>query len=361
MRVLLLACLISPVPVAAASFTPLGDLPGGAFESVARGVSADGSVVVGYSISGADRQAFRWTQAGGLEGLGFLPNGGQQSDAFGISADGETIVGQSGFRAIRWTSTSGMLALGSFTGGNGITVGTSIALAVSGDGSAITGYGSSVRGFEGFRWTAAGGLTGFTDGSATFLYTMPWGISGDGQTVVGAGSVGSFRVEAPRTVLQSIGDGGAYGASWDGSVIVGQRGAAGNYQAFRWTSETGQVGLGSLFGFFSSSAMATSADGAVIAGYSDSSAGRQAVVWTAQTGMQRLFDVLSAQGVTGLDGWRLEAATAMSPDGTWIAGFGYNPLGHVEAFVANTAPVPIPAAAWLLATAIGGLAWRCRR
>jgi len=53
-----------------ASFTPLGDLPGGEFYSRAFGVSADGTVVVGTS-RGPDpgipfktsTEAFRWTES----------------------------------------------------------------------------------------------------------------------------------------------------------------------------------------------------------------------------------------------------------------------------------------------------------
>ena len=45
--------------------------------SNANAVSADGSVVVGYSSSAASgpfaTEAFRWTQAGGIVGLGDLP------------------------------------------------------------------------------------------------------------------------------------------------------------------------------------------------------------------------------------------------------------------------------------------------
>ena len=42
----------------AASFTGLGDLPGGSFNSSARGVSADGSTVVGVSSSDSGTEAF---------------------------------------------------------------------------------------------------------------------------------------------------------------------------------------------------------------------------------------------------------------------------------------------------------------
>ena len=60
---------------AAAILTPLGDLPGGVFNSGANAVSGDGSVVVGTGSSASGSQAFRWTAGGGMVGLGFLPGG----------------------------------------------------------------------------------------------------------------------------------------------------------------------------------------------------------------------------------------------------------------------------------------------
>ena len=59
--------------VSAATLTPLGDLPGGIVYSDARGVSGDGSVVVGTSNPTSDYesgfQAFRWTSGSGMVGL----------------------------------------------------------------------------------------------------------------------------------------------------------------------------------------------------------------------------------------------------------------------------------------------------
>jgi probable HAF family extracellular repeat protein len=89
----LLAAVLLGVPGgrAGADFIPLGDLPGGAFSSQARGVSADGSVVVGNSISASGLEAFRWTAAGGMIGLGDLP-GSFGSGASSVSADGAVVV-----------------------------------------------------------------------------------------------------------------------------------------------------------------------------------------------------------------------------------------------------------------------------
>jgi probable HAF family extracellular repeat protein len=109
-------------PSSAASFTPLGDLPGGIFKSAASGVSADGSVVVGNSNSAAGTEAFRWTLGGGMVGLGDLPGGNFSSEATAVSADGTVVVGFSevaglGTEAFRWTSGGGMAGLGFLPGG----------------------------------------------------------------------------------------------------------------------------------------------------------------------------------------------------------------------------------------------------
>src|SRR5262245_37489475 len=76
---------------AAASLTPLGDLPGGQFASRANDVSADGSVIVGSSYSASGLEAFRWTSGGGMVGLGDLPGGSFGSAASGVSADGSVV------------------------------------------------------------------------------------------------------------------------------------------------------------------------------------------------------------------------------------------------------------------------------
>jgi len=92
------------------SLTWLGTLGGD--RGLARGVSADGSVVVGwaYNDAGQDR-AFRWTQATGMVDLGTL--GGDWSEAYGVSADGSVVVGVAQnavrlLRAFRWTAAGGM-------------------------------------------------------------------------------------------------------------------------------------------------------------------------------------------------------------------------------------------------------------
>lgn len=149
--------LATPARAVSFSFTPLGDLPGGDFESRAFGVSADGSVVVGESpstsvvpgLSTVASEAFRWTNGGGLVGLGDLPGGGFDSEARGVSADGSVVVGQgysaSGYEAFRWTSGGGMVSLRDLLVNRGVTNLTDWMLTeaqgVSADGRTIVGYG----------------------------------------------------------------------------------------------------------------------------------------------------------------------------------------------------------------------------
>jgi probable HAF family extracellular repeat protein len=131
------------------SLTWLGTL-GGDY-SDARGVSADGSVVVGVAVNAAwQYRAFRWTAAGGMQDLGTL--GGNWSRAYGVSADGAVVVGFSDGRPFRWTA-SGMEDL-NITYASLLTDGSALAsaTAISPDGRYIVGYGynAATRRWEAF-------------------------------------------------------------------------------------------------------------------------------------------------------------------------------------------------------------------
>jgi probable HAF family extracellular repeat protein len=126
--------------------------------SWAYGVSADGSVVVGWAENAAWwRRAFRWTAARGMQDLGTLP-GGCCSSASGVSADGSVVVGMAlnaagKWRAFRWTAARGMQNLGTPSGD------WSEAFGVSADGSVVVGKALNAAGQErAFRWTAARGM-----------------------------------------------------------------------------------------------------------------------------------------------------------------------------------------------------------
>ena len=92
----LVALAIFGVAGGGATFTPLGDLPGGEFFSAVFGISGDGQVVVGWSDSTSDhpaREAFRWTASEGMLGLNNpFSDPAVYSMAIASSHDGSFIV-----------------------------------------------------------------------------------------------------------------------------------------------------------------------------------------------------------------------------------------------------------------------------
>src|SRR5262245_48723173 len=78
----------------ASGLESIGDLPGGDLNNQPMDISADGSIVVGYGITSSGYEGYRWTSSGGYEPLGFYGSD-VRSLATGISADGSTIVGRS--------------------------------------------------------------------------------------------------------------------------------------------------------------------------------------------------------------------------------------------------------------------------
>jgi len=244
--------------------------------------------------------------------LGVL-EGGDFSSALGISADGSTVVGVGNSRTsisepFRWTSAGGMEGLGGFFGqANG----------ASADGSVVVGYTGNV-----FRWTSADGRVDLGFGpDRAFLF--PNGVSADGSVVVGTGLTASGEWEATRWTSAGgavgLGDlpGGQFqsiatGVSGDGSIVVGRGLIADAQLAFRWTSAGGMVSLGDLPGGETGSmANDISLDGSTIVGVGRSAIGDEAFRWTSGGGMEGL-------GFVPGDSW--STAYGVSADGSTIVG-----------------------------------------
>lgn len=124
----------------------------------AKGVSDDGSAIATSEHWDGNLQAGRWTEAGGFQVLGGLTTSGT-SEAWQISGDGRTIVGLASVadgmnHAFAWTSESGMVDLGLLPG----DLGSSVATAVSFDGSIIAGTSGWFTSNRAFLWTSATGL-----------------------------------------------------------------------------------------------------------------------------------------------------------------------------------------------------------
>ncbi len=277
-----------------AGMVSLGNLPSGSLKvSRAQDVSADGSVIVGYGDpigSGWNTyKGFRWTQAGGMTEIGAL-NGSTRSMAFGVSADGSVVVGDGGQQAFRWTSNGRIAGLGMLSGWN-----RSRAIAVSDDGSVVIGsnYTAAWDAEQTFRWTSTGGMQSIAHPSG-YTYSFPNALSSDGSVIAGSCSSATgnaaFRWSqtAGMTLIgnlpgRSVTHPGAVSAH--GSLIVGGSYVDPAYgTAFLWDAAHGMRELQSvlqtecglnLTGWTLQSASGMTPDGRIIVGWGTNPSGRQ--------------------------------------------------------------------------------------
>jgi hypothetical protein len=168
------------------------------------------------------------------------------------------------------------------------------------------------------------------------MYPIDPRISDDGQFAAGQRTTDVLPVRWSRpTGMENLGTllgmdrGAAFDISGDGTVVVGAS-AGGDieldtYQAeaFRWTTETGMVGLGVPPGFRQSIARAISQDKSTIVGHAENyPIDSQAFRWTAQQGLTVLGFPTGASGAQAVD---------VSANGQVIAisAFQYDPQGEI--------------------------------
>ena len=317
-------------------FTPLGTLPAAQPESHALGVSADGSVVVGYCHTDSGDRACRWFE-NRIEELGGFPVSTTFSVAHAVSANGTVIVGQCETGgvpyAFRWENGAVLFL---FDRGDGPKP-SGEAWAVDAAGERVAGITKAGDQQRGRLWKReAGGVV------ADSLPGGPYAITPDGHAVVGAMPVGDFSHAylwsdgAVRNLggLRALANSTAFAISADGAVVVGESESPFGTEAFRWR-EGVMTGLGGLSPGhdFLSSARGVSGDGRVVVGWSqrdDESIG--AFVWDAAHGMRWLDDIVTRACRAPLGRFVLQEATAVSADGTTIVGNGRNARGKNEAW-----------------------------
>ncbi len=307
-------------------------------------VSWDGQFVVG--TRGLDippsNVAFRWNKQTGIVNLGFLQCCAG-SGAYGVSADGNVVVGWSyggdgdDRRAFRWAQGTGMVDLGALPGGN-----ESWAYDVSEDGTWIVGWAHNESGRRNavrWYWSLPPPLIELLPAPTT--ESVAYGVSADGRVAVGMRLDRGIRralcweqTNAGWNVhhLGTLGgsESEALGISPDGRIVVGWAHNPSNQRhAFIWGvgNPLPVDDLGTLPGDSESWANDVSNRNwlmySTVVGASSDGYRQRAVRWRypLQSVPEDLNEVYACLLT---DGSRLEEATAISPDGRYIVGWGYD-------------------------------------
>lgn len=315
------------------------------------GVSADGSVVAAYIFQGP---FFKWTPEGGLINIGGNANAGNAS----VSDDGTVIAGSilnpsnNLYEMARYdVATSTWQSVGSL--GSSCDSSASSGWGMSGDGQVLVGLGW-VPGCRahGIAWSQSEGMV---DLGSTVLdrSSRANAANFDGSVIVGwqDGATGFRQGAVWRDGVQTLittNTGGlaseASGVSADGTWVIGSGSGDNGFNAWRWSEDTGFENIGTTGGFSNRGAStAISADGSVIVGFYRPFPGPatfgQGFIWTEETGLVNLNTFVASQGVDTA-GITLALPLAISADGRTIAGLGSGGVGFVVTLPAPNEPCP---------------------
>jgi uncharacterized membrane protein len=359
------AAVLSLVPQGAAgsTFTGVGDLAGGAFNSQVRAATDDGQIAVGSgsvlntisnAIAGGDRP-FLWTSTAGiseLDGPVIVTSGTLFETASDITPDGAVIAGRvrtSSEAAARgsaiWRNDGKTLTLIPDIAGYG--AGRGAANAISGDGTVVYGWSVELAGqggiWQAYRWTAATGTVGlgFLNASDVESLPAPRGCSADGSVLVGMDLASDgvtsaafiYKVGVGMRALGTLGGGtwsSAVAVTPDGGTVFGSGNSArfplGEY--FTWTQGGGMtpIGAGNPYDI-SSNLGSISTDGQVVAA---STYIRNA------NGFMAVDQALAAAGLD-ITGWSHLVLLGMNHNEKVLYGQGTDPSGNAEGWVATVA------------------------
>jgi|YNPMSStandDraft_1061717.scaffolds.fasta_scaffold28841_3 uncharacterized membrane protein len=299
---------------------------------------SNNGVAVGYTrdAAGTDKP-FVWDSTNGLRLLPTL--GGTYGSAFHCTPDGLRIVGyaanESGVqRAVLWQTTDGVnytvADLGTLGGSGGA------ALGISPDGNYITGWMSTVSNTLGAFLYDVRNRTRFGLGTLGGTHSIGRRVTVVDGIIVVSGSAQitgnvyrPFRWTSNNNQIVNLGSpfghsGGAfvYDMSHDGLTIIGEAQVTSDRSgSYRW--HNGSFSRISEPPNFSrnSAVYEVSADGNIVVGFARNSFGYPtAIRWTNGVGTQNLNEVYRDL----LEGGYLTSALAISPNGRYIGGFGYN-------------------------------------
>jgi probable HAF family extracellular repeat protein len=372
----------------AVTLTPVGTLGGAT--SNAKGVSYDGTIVVGSAQDGdGNTQGYIWN-GGVMNGLGF-PGGlwYSSASAVDVASDGTVYVAVNGqndyspypseYQAYLWAGDaagSGAYTWDLILFSDGFATEAYDLNVMGGDEVYVCGIGKridwvSASYYHGFRYRTQPSMLdlGSATGSTYPVYANSLSKFGQiaGQLQYGAGTPGSgarhaFWWESGNfTVCPTLkgpatnsNESSGKAIAADGSAVVGWSDPVTGYrEAFVWTRGAATATeIGYLDGDDWSEASATNGYGTLVGGFSQSTTGapKKAFIWDATNGIRDLAtEVLTPAGVD-LTGWTLAEVTGMSMDGSVLVGNGtYN--GNAAGWIVTGMPAfppPAPAIASVL-------------
>ncbi len=306
-----LSAAVLQTPALAAQFytvTDLGTLGGASSFGAALN---DNGHAVGYSLdANGDTRAFYWTPGGGMQNLGIVGTG--SSRALDIN-NNDHVVGQTGGKAFRWTSETGMVLIDSANNGsaNGLN-----------NSDVAIGSRNVAATQRTIRWSSTNTAANpfplsNTAGAAIndlgqFVGTSAWGISGyysNGTTNTSLGAFLPTDLNGDREIVGSVG-GVAALLDFDTNM----------------TTLLGKLSPGDL----SSNALGINESGTIV-GVSGASGAFIADSTLSLTSLTSLLD-------TGFAGWSILTATDINNAGQIIGVGRFNGVDH--AVILNLVPEP---------------------
>jgi hypothetical protein len=248
---------------------------------------------------------------------------------YAVSSDGTWVTGRSGTNyyygssghGYRWSHNSGTEDLDPL-------VGESTGYGISGDGQTVVGYeNQGSRGWRAFIWDPVNGL------NHVYRNGMLLGVASDASHCVGYETLSNSPSRAVRWVMGDrtpqfldntavTSSARSTATSADGSVVFGNAYyLVVGKRAFRWTEAAGMVMISGGANSISTDATGLSGDGSIMVGSttdSGSPSRTHAYRWIAATGMTRLLSSDPALDST--------IASGISSDGSTVVGKGHPAL-----------------------------------